>query len=146
MSNGDEERKMCNAMIEYADQWGECIDRPTFNCVEIRWFDTTTDMEGEHFNQFLATYAGIFEKCGRSGGLIDATQFKMDSSKMSLGWRDEHMIPRYNSAGMKKFAFIMPTGMPAIGSPPTPEGPADFPTGYFGTRSDALAWLTADET
>lgn len=36
----------------------------------------------------------------------------------------------------------MPAGMPAIGSDPVREGPATFPTGYFGTRADALAWLT----
>ena len=62
---------------------------------------------------------------------------------MEMGWRDEHIIPRYNAAGLKKFAFVMPAGMPAIGAPPAPEGPADFPTGYYGSRADALSWLRA---
>ena len=60
---------------------------------------------------------------------------------MSMGWRDEHIIPRYNAAGLKKFAFIMPEGMPAIGAAPEKEGSANFPTAYFGSRNDALAWL-----
>jgi hypothetical protein len=33
-------------------------------------------------------------------------------------WRDANIIPRYNAAGVKKFAH-MPEGMPMIGEPPT---------------------------
>ena len=76
-----------------------------------------------------------------SGALVDANQFRMDRGQMSMGWRDEHIIPRYNAAGLKRFAFHVPEGMPAIGSPAQVEGPADFPTGYFGTRRDAVEWL-----
>lgn len=65
----------------------------------------------------------------------------MDMSRISKGWRDENIIPRYDAAGVKKFAFIMPHGMPAIWSAPAPEGPAKFPTGYFGSRAEALDWL-----
>ena len=100
-------------------------------------------MSGEDFNAFLTIYAGHVENCGRGGGLIDAVQFAMDMSKMEMGWRDEHIIPRYNAAGLKKFAFVMPPGMPAIGAQPAPEGPADFPTAYFGSRADALSWVRA---
>ena len=57
------------------------------------------------------------------------------------GRRVSVVIPRYNGAGIQKFAFHMPAGMPAIGAPPAPEGPANFPTAYFGARADALAWL-----
>ena len=59
-------------------------------------------------------------------------------------WRDENIVPRYEAAGVRKFAFHMPAGMPAIGSDPAPEGVAKYPTGYFGTRRDALAWLGKD--
>lgn len=127
----------------HSDRWGDILDRPHDACVEIRWFDTTSEMSGDAFNTFLETYAGCVEACGRPGGLVDALQFKMDFAKMSVGWRDENIIPRYNAAGMKKFAFIMPSGMPAIGSEPVPEGPANFPTGYFGSRGDALDWLNS---
>jgi len=51
------------------------------------------------------------------------------------------IIPRYNQAGVEKFAFLMPAGMPAIGAPPAPETPGTFPTAYFGSRADATAWL-----
>ena len=132
---------MATARVLYSDRWGDIVDRPDDGCVEIRWFDTTSDMSGDDFNQFLTTYAGCVESCGRAGGLVDAVQFRMDMTRMNMGWRDEHIIPRYNAAGLRKFAFVMPAGMLAIGSEPAPEGPAGFPTGYFAGRADALAWL-----
>ncbi len=132
---------MTDTTVLHSDRWGDILDRPADGCVEIRWFDTTAQMSGDDFNTFLATYAGCVERCARGGALVDAVQFRMDPANMSMGWRDRHIVPRYNAAGLKKFAFVMPAGMPAIGAPPEPEGPADFPTGYFGTRAEALAWL-----
>ena len=67
----------------------------------------------------------------------------MGPGLMDGDWRDANIIPRYNAAGVKKFAFLMPAGMPAIGAPPAPEGPGEFPTAYFGTRAEARAWLSA---
>ena len=66
--------------IMWEDEFGEVIDRPDADLIEIRWFDTTA--------------------------ALDAA-----------------------------------AGMPAIGAPPQKEGPADYPTAYFGTRAEALAWL-----
>ncbi len=65
----------------------------------------------------------------------------MDPAGLDMGWRDEQIIPRYNAAGVKKFAFLMPAAMPAIGADPAPEGPADFPTAYFAECTQAQAWL-----
>ena len=127
--------------VVYSDRWGDIIDRPDDDCLEIRWFDTTASMEREDFNAFLTTYAGQVEARRRPGALVDSVQFRMDMAKMDNGWRDQNIVPRYNAAGLKKFAFIMPEGMPAIGADPAREGPADYPTGYFGSRADALAWL-----
>ena len=131
------------AKLLHSDRWGDILDRPEDGCVEIRWNDETAEMSGDDFNGFLEIYAGFVERCRRPGGLIDALQFKMDMSLMNPGWRDQNIIPRYNAAGLAKFAFIMPKGMPAIGAVPAPEGPADFPTAYFASRADALAWLKA---
>ena len=127
--------------VVYADQWGDVLDRAGDDCLEIRWFDTTSEMSGEDFKAFLTRYAEHFAACGRRNGLVDAVQFKSDSAYETMGWRDENIVPRYNAAGMLKFAFVMPAGMPAIGTEPAAEGPAEFPTGYFGGRADALEWL-----
>lgn len=127
--------------VHYSDQWGECLIRPDDQCSEIRWFDTTSGMTGDDFNRFLSAFAGTVEASGLPGALVDAVQFSMDMSLMQMGWRDENIIPRYNAADLRKFAFVMPDGMPAIGAPPQAEGPANFPTAYFATRAAALSWL-----
>jgi hypothetical protein len=125
----------------YSDTWGDIFDRPQDGCVEIRWHDTTSRLTKNAFHGFLEIFAGHVEACGRPCCLIDAVRFKMAMSEMDGAWRDANIIPRYNAAGVAKFAFLMPDGMPAIGADPAPEGPARYPTAYFGTRDEALAWL-----
>ena len=132
---------MSASQVVYEDEWGEVIDRPGASVLEIRWFDTTRQMTGEQFKQWLCVFAEKTEQTRRPGCLVDATSFRMPPTNQDMGWRDENIIPRYNAAGVKRFAFHMPEGMPLIGKPPQREGPADFPTGYFASRTDALAWL-----
>jgi len=126
----------------YGDEWGDIIDRGDAGYLEIRWFDSTRDMTGDQFNQWLATFAEHVEAKRRPGALVDSVQFLMPMDRMDSGWRDAHIVPRYNQAGLKKFAFLMPEGMPAIGTEPRREGPAQYPTGYFSKRRDALSWLS----
>ena len=138
-----QEVNVASAEIIHDDRWGQIIDCAGEGYVEIRWFDTTEHMTGEEFNAWLTAFAGHVERARRAGALVDAIQFRMPRDRMSTDWRDANIIPRYNSAGLRKFAFIMPAGMPAIGKEPAREGPGQFLTGYFGSRADALAWLKA---
>lgn len=128
--------------ILWEDQWGEVIDRPEAGFVEIRWFDTTRDLDRSGFNSWLSRFAGSVEEARRPGILTDSSAFRMPMENLDGPWRDTHIIPRYNAAGVRRFAFLMPEGMPMIGQPPSAEGPAEFPTAYFGGRADAVAWLT----
>ncbi len=125
----------------YEDRWGEVFDRPSADLVELRWFDTTAEMSASEFQSWLNKFAECVEKCGRSRVLVDSTAFRMSPALMDGPWRDANIIPRYNAAGVRKFAFHMPEGMPMIGQPPENEVPGRFPTGYFGKRQEALAWL-----
>jgi hypothetical protein len=129
--------------VLFEDEYGSTIDRPDANFIEIRWYDATASFTTEGFNSWLQRFAGAVEAVRRPAVLVDSVQFRMDMARMDAEWRDANIIPRYNKAGVRKFAFLMPEGMPAIGAPPTVEGPADFPTAYFGSRADALAWLVA---
>jgi hypothetical protein len=132
---------MADSKVLHEDKWGEIIDRPSLDVLELRWFDSTAEMSADAFKQSLSIYADHVERARRRGALVDGTSFLMAPANMDEAWRDANIVPRYNEAGVAKFAFHMPAGMPAIGSEPTPEGPAKFPTGYFGTRQDALDWL-----
>jgi hypothetical protein len=126
----------------YEDRFGEVIDHAQAGYVELCWYDTTETMSKEQFEQWLAGFAGAVEDLRRAAVLIDGTSFLMDPGNNDMEWRDAHIVPRYNAAGVRKFAFHMPEGMAAIGTPPSREGPADYPTAYFGRRQDALDWLT----
>jgi hypothetical protein len=125
----------------YEDRWGEVFDRKPADLVELRWFDTTAEMSAQDFKDWLAKFAECVERSGRSRVLVDSTTFRMSPTNMDGPWRDANIIPRYNAAGVRKFAFHMPEGMPMIGERPVNEGPGQFPTGYFGRRRDALDWL-----
>jgi hypothetical protein len=125
----------------YEDRWGEVIDRSGTELVELRWNDTTVAMSGEQFQEWLATFAGHVERLRRPRVLIDGTRFMMDPANLNDAWRDANIIPRYNAAGVRRFAFLFPEGTPSSGAPPVAEGPATFPTGYFARRQEALDWL-----
>lgn len=127
--------------IIHVDGWGEIIDRPDADMLELRWFDTTAAMTKEQFQAWLTEFADRALQTRRSHLLVDATSFQVARSNMDAQWRDANIIPRYNEAGVSKFAFHMPAGMPMIGAAPAAEGPARFPTAYFATRQAALDWL-----
>jgi hypothetical protein len=65
-----------------------------------------------------------------------------------MDWREVHVIPRYNAAGVTRFAFLMPAGTPNTvewDAATHVEGRATFPTGWFTTLEEAYAWLTGSE-
>ena len=130
-----------NSRIIIENIWGEVIDRPTVDVIEIRWFDSTADLGTKDFQRFLDEFAAQVERTRRRRILTDATQFLMDRHLMDDPWREANIIPRYNSAGVKKFAFLVPEGVPNVGEEPVLLGPAKYPTGYFTRRNAALDWL-----
>ena len=132
---------MADAEHVYEDVWGEIIDRPGVGVVELRWYDATAGMAAEQFQDWLTTFAAHVLRLRRARVLIDGTRFMMDPANLDDAWRDANIIPQYNAAGVRRFAFLFPDGMPAIGAPPAAEPPAIFPTGYFARRQDALDWL-----
>lgn len=131
--------------VVWNDEHGAMIDYEDDDFVEIRWYDSTESMSKSQFQEWLTGFAGGVEQCGRKGILVDAVQFRMNMEFMDGDWRDENIIPRYNAVGVTGFAFLMPQGMPAIGTDPIYEGPAEYPTAYFGTRAEALRWLKTQE-
>ena len=132
---------MAESRVLHEDEWGEILDRPGEGVIEIRWYDSTADIDSQGFNRFLAVFADFVLDKRRPRILVDSTAFKMDPAEMDLEWRNVNIIPKYNEAGVERFAFHVPPGMPAVGAPPAPDGPADFPTAWFATRREAIAWL-----
>lgn len=136
-------KQTMNATVVFEDHQGSLIDYPDDDYVEVRWYDGSSELTGQTFNQRQDVIANVVETCGRSNILIDAVQFGMRAEDLDVQWRDANTIPRLNAAGVKKQALVVPAGAPPIGASPAPEGPADFPTAYFATRAEARAWLSS---
>jgi hypothetical protein len=112
--------------------------------VELRW--SPGAISEEAFRAEITRLAELLEQERVPNALIDVTRFSHNSAPDFEEWRQAKIIPRYNAAGIKKFAFLLPPGATQIvenGTIPATEGVvARFPTGYFGTRERVFSWFT----
>lgn len=127
----------------YRDRFGILTQDADRGILELQWLEGSADMSEDDFKAWLERYAAAGEQHRAPHMLIDVRQFKHRPGAQIGQWRDEHIIPRYNSAGVKKFAFLLPAGAPAAAAP-APEGPAAFPTGYFDSRERIEAWFAGE--
>src|SRR5260370_42012246 len=118
---------MADVCHVYEDGWGEIIDRPTHDLVELRWFDTTQTMSADEFKAWLETFASHVEQLRRSSVLVDATRFGMDPARMDDEWRGAYNIPRYHRAGGGRVSFPLPPRGPPPRPGPRPPGASPFP-------------------
>ena len=124
--------------------WGEILHHEPDGILELRWLPSETT-DGA-FKATIALYAWEAEKVRPSFLLIDATEFRHQFGPNVMQWRDDCIIPRYGAAGVRKFAFLMPAGVPNTmesGGKEVIDGPAIFPTAWFSVRQNALNWLEA---
>jgi hypothetical protein len=129
------------------NRWGVVLNHERWRTLELSWLASTSEMSDEEFKQTLELFAAAGERVKPAYMIIDATEFQHQLGVGVLEWRDQEIIPRYNSAGVTRFAFLWPEGTPGTvesGGTPKPEGPANFPTGWFTGRERAYQWLTQD--
>ena len=127
--------------------WGVVLNHERWRTLELSWLPSTSEMSDDGFKETLELFAGAGERAKPEFMIIDATEFHHELGDGVPEWRDREIIPRYNSAGVKKFAFLWPEVMPGTvesGGTPKPEGSADFPTGWFTGRERAYQWLMDD--
>jgi hypothetical protein len=128
----------------YRDRFGVLLEDKQRRTLELQWFDTTGSMNEEEFRNWLSRFAGEAEALRPSFLLIDVTRFAHRPGEGFGDWRDKNIVPRYNRAGVTKFAMLVPAdaqGWMAPGRPPAPEPPGTFPTGYFSDRDKVDAWF-----
>lgn len=128
---------MPDALVK--NPWG-VISHGEGGILELRWLPSTATMSDGGFMATLALFAWEAERARPHGLLIDALEFRHSFGPGVMEWRDAHIIPRYGAAGVRRFAFLMPTGFPDAGKEAI-EGPAVFPTRWFVDRREALTWL-----
>jgi hypothetical protein len=123
------------------NEWGVIVEQQ--DVLELRWLPTTSTMTDGGFMATLCLFVWEAERTRPKALFIDATEFKHTFGPGVMEWRDAHIIPRYGAAGVRRFAFLMPTGFPRAGAEAV-EGPAVFPTRWFVDRHAALAWLRTE--
>lgn len=129
---------------EHRDEFGVIILHEDRRMLELRWLEASAEMTDDDFMRSMERYAASAQDHRSPFLLVDVTNFKHSPGEEVAGWRDEHIIPRYNAAGVRKFAFLLPEGAPGTvesGTQPAPEPPGDFPTGYFAERQHVLDWF-----
>ena len=126
-------------------EYGVIIHHNEWNTLELKWLPTTKDATEAAARDTMALFATETEKLKPQFLIVDTTEFLHRWADDMMTWRDKEIIPHYNAGGVTKFAFIAPPGFPGPtvekGAQPAPEGPANFPTGWFSTREGAYAWL-----
>ena len=125
-------------------EWGVVLDHRAWRTLELRWLPAPRDMGDDGFKETLDLLAAEGERIRPAFMLIDATEFHHEFGEGVMEWRAEHIIPRYNAAGITRFAFVVGEGAPGTvesGGVPAPEVGAQFPTGWFETRQRAYQWL-----
>jgi hypothetical protein len=124
----------------YQDRFGVMLYDDAKKILELRWFADTESMTEDDYMGWLERYAAATEKHHIPFVLIDTRAFRHHPGEHTGPWREKHIIPQYNRAGVKKFAFLLPEGA-APKTEPMPEGSAQFPTGYFDSREQINRWF-----
>lgn len=130
----------------YKDEFAEYFRDSEHAAVVQCWSEATATMTEEQFRAGVERLAELIERERLQNALVDVVRMAYRPAADFEEWRQAHIIPRYNAAGVRKFAFVYPSGFTDTvenGVSPAPEGKAKFPFGYFVSRDRAFAWLTA---
>lgn len=107
--------------------------------VLLRWTEKTAGMTDENFKEALERFAGCAEQYSAKSLMVDVAKFRHSPSAEVGKWRDATIIPRYNKAGIRKFAFV--TGKEGAAPPGPPKAGEAFVTRFFGSETEARRWL-----
>jgi len=121
------------------NEWGIILQHGP-DLLELKWLTPTATMADGGFMATLCLFVSEAERVKPRCLFIDATEFRHRFGPDVMRWRDDHIIPRYGGAGVRKFAFQIPAGFPKAGTEER-EGSAIFPTRWFVDRQAALDWL-----
>jgi hypothetical protein len=126
-------------------EYGVIVRYGEWNTLELKWLPATKDATEAQARDTMALFAAETEKLKPQFLIVDTTEFFHRWADDMMAWRNEEIIPQYNAGGVEKFAFIAGEGLPfptvESGAVPAPDGPANFPTGWFKTRDAAYQWL-----
>jgi hypothetical protein len=122
-------------MTTHEDYW-HMTHRPAEAAIVLRWTPATATMTDDDFKDALEAFADLAEGRRASNLLVDVCSFRHEMGEALGVWRGETIIPRYNRAGIRKFAYVVPGAGGPSGGPGE-----DFETRAFDSEDAALAWF-----
>jgi hypothetical protein len=128
----------------HRDDYGVITHQAEDGILELEWLEASANMTDDDFKRSMQRYAELAGEHSTPYLLVDVRNFRHSMGKDVGAWRDEHVIPAYHAAGVRKLAFLLPTGAPGTvekGNAPAAEPPGEFPTGYFSERRSISAWF-----
>ena len=114
---------------------------PDHGLVELVWTDATADMSDADFQEQLALFSTLAQRHRARALRVGARAFQHKMSAEIGDWRDRTIIPRYNDAGVDRFAFVLAEAAALPPEQPARQGGPRYPTRFFHGRDQALAWL-----
>ena len=107
------------------------------------WTESTEKMTDADFRDALSNFAGFAMEHRPANVLVDVRKFKHTLSAEVGTWRDEVVTPRYNTAGVKRFGYLLPKGAAPADDAPVDPPPAHekFATRYFDSEEKAGRWF-----
>jgi hypothetical protein len=124
--------------LEDTTYWSMAYN-PQTRSIELEWKPATSGMAADDFKRALERLAGYIRDQSAAGTLIDVRSFGFQVTPELNTWRLEQIIPAYNAGGLKRFAYVLPTGMPY--RPGDGGDEAQFSTDYFDDPEHARSWL-----
>ena len=112
--------------------------------VDIVWTEASAEMGDKGFKEALERLAGQAEAHAAPRILVDVRRFRHPMTPELGQWRTEAITPRYNKAGVRRFAYVVGTDTPMAGAaekPPEQHPGEDFLTGFFAAEQEAREWL-----
>ena len=118
------------------------------NSLVFHWKPETATMTDNDFKEALSNFAGYAFEMKTPNMVVDVRQFAPEtgvpSGEVMGPWRMEVVVPRYNAAGVRKFAYIRNSegGGPPVSEPVRHDGEM-FETAVFDSEEKMAAWLTS---
>ena len=127
--------------LEAGTYWSMVLDSES-SVIKLVWTARSSEMTDADFKEGVDHFTGFAEQHGATGLYVDVREFGHQMSAELGQWRAEKIVPRYNATGIKRFAYVLPTGAP-VNEPEQYES-ENFVTGFFSSPEAASVWL-ADE-
>ncbi|MCB9756651.1 MAG: hypothetical protein H6713_42585 [Myxococcales bacterium] len=115
---------------------------PGARVLTLRWRPSTATMSADEFREELLRFADATVEHRVQGALIDVRAFAHKPDSALAPWRAIHIIPRYNRAGIRRFAFLKSgDGLPPSKPASRPPQPA-YEERWFNDEALARNWLS----